>query len=118
MATWAVLAPGGRADGAILARNYGEASALQLYGRGLPPILSGHLTWQYWRPDQLPERFVLTVGYRPQSLDLLCSSWRPLAHIENRWHLDNEERGKPITACALKHPLGSDWNRLIASDQL
>ena len=36
----------------------------------------------------------------------------PLARIDNRWHLDNEERGQLIAACTLKHPLGSDWTRL------
>jgi 4-amino-4-deoxy-L-arabinose transferase-like glycosyltransferase len=115
---WAELTPTERASGVILAGNYGEASALQFYGRGLPPILSGHLSWQYWHPMRLAERFVLTVGYRAQALELLCSSWRPLARIDNRWHLNNEERGQLIAACTLKQPLGSDWNRLIASDQL
>ena len=115
---WTALPPNERAGGAILAANYGEASALAFYGHGLPTILSGHLSWQYWHPSRLPQHFVLTVGYQAQGLALLCSSWRPIARIENRWHLTNEERGQRIAACTLKHPLGSDWNRLIASDQL
>ena len=61
---------------------------------------------------------MLTVGYQAQRLALLCSAWRPIAHIDNRWHLNNEERGQLIATCTLKHPLGSDWNQLIASDQL
>ena len=61
---WSALPLTERSDGAILAHNYGEASALQFYGRGLPMILSGHLSWQYWHPSRLPHRFVLTVGYR------------------------------------------------------
>jgi hypothetical protein len=105
---WTELTPTERAGGVILAANYGEASALQFYGRGLPPILSGHLSWQYWRPERLPRHFVLTAGYAAPGLQLLCCSWSPLAHIDNRWHLDNEERGRLIAACTLKHPLGSD----------
>jgi len=115
---WSQLPPRDRAGGAILAHNYGEASALALYGRRLPTILSGHLSWQYWRPQQLPRRFVLTLGYHQGESRVLCSSWTVLAHVENRWHLDNEERGQPIAACTLRRPLGSDWNRLIASDHL
>ncbi len=115
---WNALPPTEQNGGAILAHNYGEASALAFYGHGLPTILSGHLSWQYWHPSQLPQNFVLTVGYQAQDLPLLCSSWRPITHLENRWHLNNEERGQLIAACTLKHPLASDWNRLIASDQL
>ena len=115
---WAGLPATERASGAILAHNYGEASALQLYGRGLPTILSGHLSWQFWHPSRLPDRFVLTVGYRTPGLEVLCRSWTVLARVDNRWHLDNEEHGQPIAACTLKHSLASDWTRLIASDQL
>jgi hypothetical protein len=116
--SWAALPANDRANGAILAANYGEASALESYGRGLGPILSGHLSWQYWHPRHLPQRFALTVGYPPSGLHVLCSSWRPLAHIDNRWHLDNEERGRLIAACTFKQPLGSIWTRLIATNQL
>jgi 4-amino-4-deoxy-L-arabinose transferase-like glycosyltransferase len=115
---WAELPPAERDGGAVLASNYGEASALEFYGRGLPTILSGHLSWQYWHPRRLPQRFVLTVGYQPQALAVLCTSWKPIARVENRWHLNNDERGRLIAACTLKRPLGSDWNRLIASDRL
>jgi len=115
---WSQLPPNDRIDSAILAHNYGEASALAFYGRGLPAILSGHLSWQYWRPRHLPQRFVVTVGYHQADLRVLCSSSTVLAHVENRWRLDNEERGQPIAACTLRRPLGSDWNRLIASDHL
>jgi 4-amino-4-deoxy-L-arabinose transferase-like glycosyltransferase len=114
---WSMVPLKDRASGAILAANYGEASALQFYGRRLPIILSGHLSWQYWRPQSLRQRFVLTVGYDPRALSLLCRSWRVTAHLDNRWHLNNEERGQPVAACRLKRQLGSDWH-LIASDQL
>jgi hypothetical protein len=115
---WSALSPADRSNGAVLAHNYGEASALQFYGRGLPPILSGHLSWQYWHSQRLQQRFLLTVGYRAPDLELICGSWKPLARIDNRWHLGNEERGQLIASCTLKRPFGSDWNRLIASDRL
>jgi hypothetical protein len=115
---WSQLPPSDRVGSAILAHNYGEASALAFYGRGLPAILSGHLSWQYWRPQHLPRRFVITLGYGQAERHTLCSSSTVLAHVENRWHLDNQELGQPIAACTLRRPLGSDWNRLIASDRL
>ena len=115
---WAAVPAAERADGAILAKNYGEASALDFYGRGLGPVLSGHLSWQYWRPRHLPQRFVLAVGYAPPDLDALCARWKAVARIDNRWHLHNEERGRLIASCALGQPLGSIWTTQIAQNQL
>jgi dolichyl-phosphate-mannose-protein mannosyltransferase len=117
---WRSLPPAERAGGAIVAGNYGEASALERYGpaRGLPPVLSGHLSWQYWRPRELPQRFVLFVGYDAGSLSSLCASWHPLARIDNREHLDNEERGRIIAGCTLRRPLGDIWEAAIATDDL
>lgn len=114
---WAGLPAAERADGVILAQNYGEASALQFYGHGLGPILSGHLSWQYWRPARLSQRFALTVGYSRGVLQSLCSRWQPLARIDNRWHLDNQERGQLIAACQLRRSVGAMWSS-IATDQL
>lgn len=111
---WSALPAADRSNGAVLAHTYGEASALAFYGRGLPTILSGNLSWQFWHPSRLPERFVLTVGYQTPDLEALCRSWTVLARVDNRWNLDNEEHGQPIAAC----PLGSDWTRLIATDRL
>jgi 4-amino-4-deoxy-L-arabinose transferase-like glycosyltransferase len=117
---WKSLDPAERTHGAILAENYGEASALEFYGpsRGLPLVLSGHLSWQYWRPRTLPQRFALLVGFSPGSVIQLCSSSRTLALIDNRWNLDNEERGRAITACTLRRPLGRLWASEIASNTL
>jgi hypothetical protein len=114
---WRDLPAADRANAAVLAHNYGEASALAMYGRGLPTILSGHLSWQYWHPPHLEQRFLLTVGYAASEVSAMCTSFRPLARIENRWHLGNQERGQLIAACTLKRPLGSYWP-MIASDRL
>jgi hypothetical protein len=117
---WKSLPAPDRADGAVVAGNYGEASAHEHYGpaRGLPPVLSGHLSWQYWRPTSLEQRFVLFVGYDPGALVLLCRSWTTLATIDNRWHVANEERGRIIAGCRLRQPLGAIWDREIARNNL
>ena len=36
----------------IVADNYGEAGALELFGRGLPPVASADVTMRYWRPQR------------------------------------------------------------------
>jgi hypothetical protein len=42
-----------RTEGAdvIVANNYGEAGALELFGRCLPPVASADVTMRYWRPQ-------------------------------------------------------------------
>ncbi len=119
-AAWRSLPATQRANGAIVAENYGEASALELYGppRRLPQVLSGHLSWQYWRPPRLPQHYALFVGYDAGTLSLLCRSWARLATIDNRWHLANEERGRIIAGCRLRHPLGRIWQPSIARNNL
>jgi hypothetical protein len=117
---WRSLPAAQRAHAAILAQNYGEAGALAHYGPrlGLPPPLSGHLSYQYWRPALLPQRLVVTVGYDATTLPDLCMSVRRLGIIDNSWHLDNEERGRTIALCRLSRPLESIWRTTIASDEL
>ena len=113
---WETLPPAERANGAILAGNYGEASALELYGHGkLPLVLSGHLSWQYWRPASLPQRHLVIVGIDTPST--ICSTWHIAARIDNRWHIANEEQGRTIATCTLREPLGDLWP-LIARNTL
>ena len=117
---WRAIPSAERPGTALLARNYGEAGALALYGprNGLPPPLSGHLSFQYWRPARLPERRALTVGFDRQGLGRLCASWRVVGRIDNRWHVDNEERGNLIARCALRGTLDDLWSAQIATDRL
>jgi 4-amino-4-deoxy-L-arabinose transferase-like glycosyltransferase len=117
---WRSLTPAERRGGVVLAGNYGEAGALALYGPavGLPTPLSGHLSWQFWRPRKLPQRFALTVGLGSHDLAALCSRSRRLATLDNRWQLDNEERGRTVDACTLRRQLGVLWKPLIARDDL
>ena len=103
-----------------MAGNYGVAGALSLYGRaaGLPPPVSGHLSFQYWRPARMPERDVLLVGFDRGDALTRCSKATVLAAVDNRWHVDNEERGRPITWCRLRAPLAQMWERSFATARL
>jgi Dolichyl-phosphate-mannose-protein mannosyltransferase len=117
---WRSLPAATRAHSAILTSNYGEAGALSLYGRGLglPQPLSGHLSWQYWRPAQLPQRCLLTVGFDPDTLGGLCRSFRILADLQMPYHLANEEQGAPVAFCTLAAPLQDIWQAQIVRSTL
>jgi Dolichyl-phosphate-mannose-protein mannosyltransferase len=117
---WRTLPAGQRSHTTLLAADYGEAGALDLYGPadGLPQALSGHLSFQYWRPRRLPDRHALLVGFGAASVRDLCIASRRLGTIDNRWHIANEERGRTIVACGLRAPLGRLWATYIVSDQL
>ena len=77
---WRSLPADQRAQTTLLAANYGEAGALDLYGPadGLPHALSGHLSFQYWRPRRLPDRHALLVGFGAASVGDLCITSRRL----------------------------------------
>jgi Dolichyl-phosphate-mannose-protein mannosyltransferase len=114
---WDSLPAAERANGAVLAGNYGEASALEHYGRGrLPLVLSGHLSWQYWRPASLPQRYLVTVGLGEHPS--ICSASHVAARIQNAWHIANEEQGRTINTCRLRRPLGSFWATSVARNEL
>jgi hypothetical protein len=58
------------------------------------------------------------VGYDRAFLARVCSSWRRMTTIENRWRLGNEERGRTIDACTLRAPLERLWHAEIARSEL
>jgi 4-amino-4-deoxy-L-arabinose transferase-like glycosyltransferase len=117
---WRRLTPAERSDAVVIAGNYGEAGALALYGpaQGLPQPLSGHLSWQYWRPRRLPQRHVIAVGWSYGGLGELCRSSRVVDVINNRWNIANEERGRTIAFCELRRPLGEMWDEDIVRNEL
>jgi 4-amino-4-deoxy-L-arabinose transferase-like glycosyltransferase len=58
------LPPEDRAKATIYADNYGEAGAVNLFGRkyGLPKAISGHFNYFYWGPGPGDPEIVITLG--------------------------------------------------------
>ncbi|HET6172293.1 MAG TPA: hypothetical protein VFD90_06805 [Gaiellales bacterium] len=66
----------------------------------------------------MPQRSVLLVGFdRPGALRR-CAHATVLAVVDNRWRVDNEERGRPIVWCRLRAPLGQIWESSFATARL
>lgn len=100
----------------ILANNYGEAGAINTYGRplGLPTAVSGELTYYYWKPTSL-DGPVITIGFDRAFLMTLFDSCDSAGSVSNSYQLENEEYGAPLMVCRQpKLPLDELWRRLKA----
>jgi len=105
----AQLRPGERA--AVFTQNYGEAGALELLGRSLPPVVSGHnsyFTWGAPRADVF-----LVVGGREEDHRRSCSEVRTLARVSHVEHAMPYEQDLPIFSCrGLRLPADELWVRV------
>ena len=109
----ALAAQGGRlARGAdvVVASNYGEAGALELFGRDLPPVASADVTFRYWRPP-VAGRHAILVGFGPGKASGFCSGYTLLGRIE--MPTANQERGLPIARCTLDSSLTAEWPGIL-----
>jgi hypothetical protein len=95
----------------IVARNYGEAGALEVLGHDLPPVASADVTMRYWRPP-VSGRSALVVGYSQGAADF-CTGYRLIARISGA--NDSDEAGEPIARCTLRGTLAGVWPAIVAT---
>lgn len=103
-----------RAEVVILAGNYGEAGALELYGPRyrLPPPVSPAGSYWFFGPGPRPGRVVLAIGIDPAVLAQGFHSVREVARVGHRWAVA-EERDVPITiATGPRRTLQEVWPSL------
>jgi 4-amino-4-deoxy-L-arabinose transferase-like glycosyltransferase len=104
-----------RGNAVILADNYGEAGAIDIYGksRGLPEALSPHLSFWYWKPPHVSATTVVTVGYDPAALAFLCGTVTTAGHVVIPDSVTNQEQGTPILVCTnLRESVDQAWPAL------
>jgi hypothetical protein len=113
-AAFRALPPEDQARTAILASNYGEAAALDVYGRadGLPTPLSGHNQYWLWGPRGHDGSLILHVGGNPDRWRTLCRSVETVGTFGGPYVMPYENN-RPIFLCrGLRRPLGEIWDRL------
>jgi 4-amino-4-deoxy-L-arabinose transferase-like glycosyltransferase len=103
-AAYAALPPADRAKAAIIASNYGEASAIDVYGTNLPPALSGNNQYYLWGPREYDGSVVLAVNGDPVRLAAICNSAAVVAHFGTSPYEMPYERDRPIVLCRGMHP--------------
>ncbi len=92
-AIYASLPADEKPDTAILTGNYGEAGALELYGKvyGLPPVISGSNSMWARGYGNLPPVTVLVVGFEPQYALSFFKECERVGRVTNSYGVKNEE---------------------------
>lgn len=101
---YAALPPADRAKAAIFASNYGEAAAIDVYGRDLPPALSGNNQYYLWGPRGYDGSVVIAVNVDPAVWSRFCDSARTVATFGDSPYALPYETGRPIVLCRGMHP--------------
>ena len=104
------LPPGIKPKTAIVARNYGQAGAIDLFGPkyGLPPAISGHQSYFLWGPRGYTGESVIAMGGNQRDLETRFASVRKVAHMAHPYSMPYEHID--IFYCqGLKVPLAEFW---------
>jgi hypothetical protein len=96
----------------IIASNYGEAGALDRFGVGLPPVVSGHnALWSLAAPPQEAST-ALIVGGQAEGSEEWFDSCELAGKLDNGVGVDNEEEGMPLLVCrGPVEPWSELWQR-------
>lgn len=100
-----------RARAAILAYNYGEASALDYFGPryGLPKAISGHNQFGLWGPREYTGEVVVAIGFTEDRLLRSFDEVTAAAYVSPRYALPEESN---LTVYVCRHPkqsLEASW---------
>ena len=103
-----------RAKCGVMAGNYGEAGALDLFGAkyGLPPALSGHNNYWLWGPRGYTGEVMIVLGVHRADLERGYASVT-LADSVRCEHCMPYERDLPVWICrGLRDPVREAWARV------
>lgn len=96
---------------AIFANNYGEAGAINFFGReyGLPRAISGHQNHYLWGPRDYSGEVVITIGSDLEDLEQLFEQVELGATIRHPYAMPYED-DLPVYVCRrMKLPLREFW---------
>jgi hypothetical protein len=107
-----------RAGAALLAYNYGEAGAIDYFGKhyGLPHAISGHNQYGYWGPRSHSGEVIVAIGFTEERLRQSFDVVRPFEAISPP-HAMPEETNLTIYICRKpRRPLAESWNEWMYLD--
>jgi hypothetical protein len=103
-----------RAKTAILAKNYGEAGAIDFFGPplGLPSAISGHQDYWYWGPRDYTGDVIIAMQYsREELLKMGCASVEDGPMVGNPYAMA-EEHFQIVVCRGLRPFLLEQWPSL------
>jgi hypothetical protein len=108
------LLPADRQNAAILGYNYGEASAIDYFGKqyGLPEAISGHNQYGLWGPRGNSGQVVVAIGFTQAQLQKDFGDVRPAVAISPAYAIPEESH---LTIYVCRRPRASLqelWNQL------
>jgi len=109
------LPPNERNSVVLLAASYGEAGALDRFGRdfGLPHAFSGQNSYADFRQPTDDAATVVAVRYQPTALASYFERCDQVGSVDNGRNIANEAQGTPILVCrGLRGTWTSVWSRL------
>ena len=103
-----------RTNAVIVADNYGEAGALDLYGPalGLPQVISSAGSFWYFGPGRLPGEVVVVLGEEAEGLRRFADSVVVAAEISNPWVVPEEMNVKVLVARRPRTSVQAVWPSL------
>jgi hypothetical protein len=102
-----------RKRAAIVASNYGEAAAIDVYGGedGLPPALNGQDQYYFWGPRGYDGSVVIHINGDPERWRRNCASLDIVAQFGAPLVMPYEDQ-RPVFICrGLRVPLAEAWER-------
>lgn len=116
-AVYQQLPAGEQQSAMILTENYGEAGALQFYGRGLPTVVCPELTFFYWAPAQMNPSTLIIVGFPRDDVESFFGRVQQVGTVSNSLGIHNEEWGKAIWLVQQpRQSLSQAWPQLRSLD--
>lgn len=105
------LSPEEKAECGIFADNYGEAAAIDFFGRkyGLPPAVSGHNSYWIWGPGKTTGKVMIIVGGDLEDHQPFYEECHKEAIIQHEY-ARSFETNLPVFVCKnLKLPVAEVW---------
>jgi hypothetical protein len=110
-AVYDALGPDERARCIIVCGNYGEAGAIDFFGRrhGLPPAISGHNNYWLWGPRNATGSVAIVVGGGKEALERVYASVVRADVVVHPYSMPYES-DLPIWICRGRRvPFAADW---------
>ncbi len=108
---WETMPEADRERAVILASNYGEAGAINYYGRtlGLPRAYSTHNNHHLWGPPEAEPEIFVYIGRHREEHDELFESVEEVARVHSTYGMPYESDLPILILRGLKRPLAEVW---------